>query len=78
MKTKQTRVVHPEKCSGCLMCQLVCSFFQSPEKKFQPSAAHIRPSRVEGTNRFRVELLAGCMQCGACASYCEYGVLEKV
>ena len=75
---KQTRVTHPENCSGCLLCQLVCSFFQSPEKKFQPSGSFIRPHRIDRTNRFDVEILPDCVHCGACVSYCEYGVLERV
>lgn len=75
---KQVRVAHPEKCSGCILCCLVCSFFQSSEKKFQPSKSFIRPYRKDKTNRFDVEILPDCVHCGACVAYCEYGVLEKV
>jgi len=74
---KPVRIAHPEKCSGCGLCQLVCSFFQSPAKQFQPSAAYIHPHRINGANRFEVRILPECVQCGLCASYCEYGVLEK-
>lgn len=68
-------VAHPENCSGCITCQLVCSFFNGQEGSFQPSRARIQVRRVGGLNRFRAELLPDCTGCGRCAEHCEYGVL---
>lgn len=73
---KTVRVLNADNCSGCQLCQMVCSFFNDEEKKFNPSRAHIKISRHNGENRFRVDLLPGCTHCGLCVHYCYYDVLS--
>ncbi|MFB0559637.1 MAG: 4Fe-4S dicluster domain-containing protein [Candidatus Lokiarchaeia archaeon] len=68
-------VVHPEKCSGCQSCQLICSFNYTDA--FNPSAARITitPTNING---YKIEFIDDCNQCGLCAKFCVYGTLELV
>lgn len=64
---------YPEKCSGCLSCQLACSF--TYEKSFNPLKARIVinwPGDIEREISFTEE----CIKCGTCVSYCNFGALE--
>ncbi len=78
MRNKKVKVTNPENCSGCQMCALVCSFFNSKEKHFSLSKALIKISRINGEERFRAEILPQCNNCGICTKFCLYNVLEKV
>ena len=40
--------IHPEKCTGCLRCELACSYMQTGE--YQPAKSVIRVSPVRGTH----------------------------
>lgn len=62
-----------EQCTGCLRCQLACSF--SYTKSFNPSAArvHIDFFGVECSIRFTED----CVSCGLCADNCFYGALQS-
>jgi Fe-S-cluster-containing hydrogenase component 2 len=71
----EVKAIKEEKCSGCRLCALACSFFVSPERVFSLSKAQIRIDRIDGQNRFTVHLLEGCLGCGICVEYCHYGVL---
>lgn len=73
---KSTTVIAEENCSGCLMCTLACSFFNTPERVFNPSKAFITVDRKEGQNQFKVDFLDDCIDCGICSEYCHYGVLS--
>ena len=68
------KVVNPENCSGCGICELACSFYNGPDRSFRPSVSHIRPVRIGGLNRFHPEFSDGCNGCGLCALHCDYGV----
>ncbi len=41
--------LHPEKCTGCLRCELACSYMQTGT--YQPSKSVIRVSPFEGYTR---------------------------
>lgn len=61
-----------DKCTGCLNCQLICSFTYHEE--FNPGLARIKIGRSlddEKTAGFTSE----CVQCRVCADYCIYGAL---
>jgi Fe-S-cluster-containing dehydrogenase component len=75
---KRVKVVNPENCSGCQICALACSFFNSKEKNFSLSKALIKISRINGEEKFQVDLLAQCTHCGICTQFCLYNVLKKV
>ena len=76
METEQAILAADENCSGCLRCVLACSFFNTPERVFNPSKAHIRIEQTERQNKFKVVFKDSCLECGLCADYCNYGVLS--
>lgn len=65
--------VRPDLCSGCLSCQLVCSFLFTGA--FNPLKARIEISWSGDMDR-RVALTDECTGCGACVEYCNYGALS--
>jgi len=65
--------VHPEKCTGCLICQLCCSLVH--HKTFNPSMARIRVL-VRSASEPEIVFTDDCDKCGACARLCTYGALE--
>jgi len=71
--TKYQLATFPEKCAGCLRCQLACSEVYT--RAFNPSAARIRVevSEADGTIAFSED----CNQCGICVDHCFYQALEK-
>jgi Fe-S-cluster-containing dehydrogenase component len=61
------------KCSGCLQCQLTCSYLFS--KAFQLSASHVQI--VPGKNGYQAVFSENCTQCGLCADNCLFDALTK-
>ncbi|HLY66451.1 MAG TPA: 4Fe-4S binding protein, partial [Chloroflexota bacterium] len=57
----------PEKCTGCMRCELACSYMQTD--LFQPSKAVIRVSALEGHTSYAPYT---CVQCaeGWCMTAC--------
>ena len=66
-------IIHEDKCTGCRICQLICSFIY--QKKFAPAMAFIQ---IEDAYELapKIFYLEGCTQCGQCARHCLYGALE--
>ena len=76
MTGKKARVVaEAEKCHGCQICQLICSFVH--EKAFNPTKAAIHVERLAGETEFGVTLTPQCNNCGVCVQYCLYGALSR-
>ena len=69
--------VAPENCSGCLRCALACSFFKSPERKFNLSQSRITVLPGWEQGEYEITLSEECDGCGICVEYCEFGVLSK-
>lgn len=65
---------YPEKCTGCLRCQLACSEVYT--KKFNPSQARIRVAITEAD--WSLRFTETCEECGVCADHCFYGAIEKI
>ena len=66
--------VTPERCTGCLRCQLACS--ERYTGAFNPLAARIL---VDGSGVYsRIEFSIACDQCALCVTQCLYGALEKI
>lgn len=67
-------VINPELCTGCLICELICSF--SKFRRFNPLKSALRIefnyelSRLEGFNV--------CSQCGACITSCPVNAISRV
>ena len=66
-------IIHEDKCTGCRICQLICSSIY--EKKFAPVKAfiHIHDLYQLSPNIYFSEK---CTKCGQCVSHCLYGALE--
>ena len=61
------------KCSGCLQCQLTCSFIFF--KAYRLHASHIQiDTRKTEYSAFFSE---NCTHCGQCADICLFGALTK-
>ncbi len=63
---------HPELCTGCLTCQLICSL--TWDGLCKPSSARII---ITGNLDDRsIAFSEDCTECDICAEYCPYGALE--
>ena len=67
-------VVHPERCTGCLICQLQCSFLKM--LIFKPSEARIKIDWED--DETKISFTDDCDECGVCVKYCIYGALTLV
>ena len=72
-KNNKKIVIHEDKCTGCIICQLICSFLN--KRQFNPSLAHIRIKNQYGLIP-KITFLDSCTKCLQCANHCLYGALE--
>jgi Fe-S-cluster-containing dehydrogenase component len=68
--------VTPEKCVGCLRCQLLCS--QEYQGEFNPLRAWITIERGGGGFEYRIGFTEDCTSCGICAENCVFEALSLV
>lgn len=67
-------IAYPEKCTGCLICQLRCSWRFGKAFNLAKSAIQIR--RLVGQDtEFAISFTPSCDNCGICARFCPYGAL---
>ena len=67
-------LINLDKCTGCLNCQLICSF--TYHDIFNPAFARIRIERTI-TDEKKTSYTDECVQCALCVDYCIYGALTK-
>lgn len=67
-------LVHPERCVGCLICQLRCSLRLA--HSFNPARAAIQVDRTSSGLGASLTFIEACDNCGICARHCPYGALE--
>jgi Fe-S-cluster-containing dehydrogenase component len=67
-------IIDLEKCTGCLTCQLICSFTYNDI--FNPRLARIRIERTIDDEK-RTSYTDECVRCSLCVDYCVYGALTK-
>ncbi len=65
--------ITPERCTGCLRCQLACSDLYT--KAFNPSRARIRVATSGADSSIRFE--EDCNGCGVCVDHCLFEALRK-
>lgn len=65
--------VYPERCSGCMSCQLACSF--TYEGSFNPLKARIIIN-WPGDLECKISFTETCTDCGVCVQYCNYDALQ--
>jgi len=74
---KRRIVADDEKCNGCLICQLRCSY--RFENVFNISKAAILINRfAKGGTDYIISFTDRCDACGICAKYCPYGALTWI
>lgn len=73
LMTDKIRAI-PEACSGCLMCQLACSFAFT--KSYNPAKSYILIEEVDAIEPFRITFTDECNDCGLCVKYCFYSALK--
>jgi ferredoxin len=64
--------VLPDKCRGCLLCELRCAF--RFEKQFLLNSSRIKVRRCRDLT-YEIKFGSGCDRCGICARSCMYGAL---
>ena len=64
--------IHPEKCTGCLRCELACSYMQTGT--FQPAKSVIRVSPFEGHTSYAPYTCTQCAE-GWCMTACPVGAI---
>ena len=73
MTTQRKRLyIHEEKCNGCRICELRCSF--EHERCFSPTLSRITITKNE---RKGIATPFTCTQCGKCIDSCPEAALSK-
>jgi len=67
--------IDEEKCTGCLICELWCSYIH--HKTFNPSKANLKIEERYDLKP-KIFFLDTCIKCGQCAQHCLYGALNIV
>ena len=70
MAKEKVLIISPEKCTGCRLCELVCSLTWSEEHDCNPRKAFIRIIRNTDMNVNIPVLLMGCRFCNKCVQSC--------
>mgnify|MGYP000291763088 CR=1 FL=1 len=74
---RKVLIFHADRCTGCKMCELVCSITNHSE--FNPKKSHIRIMRNMETDVNIPILDVACDgSCTKCVEYCLPGALEFV
>ena len=66
-------VLHPDKCSGCMLCMMACS--SKYEGMVNPLKARTKII-TNGDKVKRVVLTKDCTFCGYCVTVCHYSARE--
>ena len=64
--------LHPDRCTGCLRCELACSYMQTGT--YQPSKSVIRVSPFEGHTSYAPYTCTQCAE-GWCMTACPVGAI---
>ncbi len=67
-------VIDLDRCTGCLSCQLICSF--TYHDVFNPDLARIRIGLGLDDEK-RATFTDECVRCSICVDYCVYGALTR-
>jgi Pyruvate/2-oxoacid:ferredoxin oxidoreductase delta subunit len=67
--------ISEENCTGCRICQMICSW--ANEGGFYPSRSLITIENSDNEAHFGIRIDNGCKNCGLCATYCTSKALVK-
>jgi carbon-monoxide dehydrogenase iron sulfur subunit len=70
--TTKVLKITPEKCTGCLRCELACSYMQTGD--YQPAKSVIRVSPFEGHTSYAPYTCTQCAE-GWCMTACPVGAI---
>lgn len=72
-QTKLEFIINEDLCTGCRICQLICSF--NIIGKFSPEKAYIK---IENAYTLfpKIKFLDKCTKCALCVQHCLYGALK--
>ncbi len=74
LQSKRIVVTNPKQCTGCHICELICSFTKF--KVFNPRMSMIRIDYDYKTYELKGVIV--CTQCGMCISVCPSNALANV
>jgi len=74
MQNELDITINEDLCTGCRLCQLICSF--NINGTFSPEKAYIKIENVY-TLLPKITFLDECNKCGLCVAHCLYGALKK-
>jgi NAD-dependent dihydropyrimidine dehydrogenase PreA subunit len=75
MRATQTIIlINEKKCTGCKICQLICSF--THKNQFNPDKSFIKVEKREGNLNPKIYFTEKCIQCFKCVSHCSYNALK--
>jgi carbon-monoxide dehydrogenase iron sulfur subunit len=69
-------IIDTDKCTGCKICELVCSMAKLGE--FNPKKSYIRVLRNKDMDINLVALGTSCDFCGECLRWCAPGAIKFV
>ena len=73
LEVKRIIDIEPQKCTGCLRCQLACSFQHT-------GAFNLSQTRIiiaeDDYSISKILFTDNCDACGVCVHYCVYGALK--
>ena len=72
---KKSMVIDEKKCTGCRICEMICSFTHAPEKIFNPAQSRIKIMKKEEAG---IDLPVLCFHCAAprCRDSCPVGAIQ--
>jgi len=76
MATEKVIVFNADRCTGCRICELVCSM--SNQGEYNPNKSFIRLMANEETGVYIPVLDTQCNFCGKCVQWCEPQALSIV
>ncbi len=76
MTTRYKMGAQPERCTGCLLCQLACT--QVKTSAYGLSQALLEITRIGFDERYDVRFGPRCDACGFCVNYCAYDAIARV
>jgi anaerobic carbon-monoxide dehydrogenase iron sulfur subunit len=69
-------IIHADKCTGCRVCELVCSMSKSGE--YNPAKAYITVLRNRDLDVNIPAISESCDCCGKCVAWCSPQALQFV